>query len=43
MVLVFQYEPVDQRPTIDLPATADTVTAADWIGEQETHERSPGG
>jgi hypothetical protein len=43
MVLVFHYEPVDQLPAIDLPATADTVTAADWIREEETHGRSPGG
>jgi hypothetical protein len=43
MVLVFQYEAVDQLPAIDLPATADTVTAADWIREEETHGRSPGG
>ncbi len=43
MVLVFQYEPVDQLPAIDLPAAADTVTAADWIREEETHGRSRGG
>jgi len=43
MVLVFQYEPVDQLSAIDLPATADTVTAADWIREEETRGRLPGG
>jgi hypothetical protein len=37
MVTVFEYEPVDQLPAIDLPAMADTITAADWI-EPETPE-----
>lgn len=43
MVMVFEYEPVDQLPGIDLPATTDTITAADWIREQETPGRSRGG
>jgi hypothetical protein len=42
MVIVFEYEPVDQLPAIDLPAMTDTITAADWIREQETPGRSRG-
>ncbi len=43
MVMVFEYEPVDQLPGIDMPATTDTITTADWIREQETPGRSRGG
>jgi hypothetical protein len=42
MVIVFEYEPVDQLPAIELPAMTDTITSADWIGEQETPGRSRG-
>jgi hypothetical protein len=35
IVMVFEYEPVAQLRAIDLPATADTIAAADWIREQE--------
>jgi hypothetical protein len=43
MVMVFEYEPVDQLPAIDLPAMTDTITTADWIRERDTPGRSPGG
>jgi hypothetical protein len=43
MVMVFEYEPVDQQPAIDLPAMTDTITAAEWIREQDTPGRSRGG
>lgn len=36
IVTAFGYEPVDQMAAIDLPALTDTITAADWIREQET-------
>jgi hypothetical protein len=40
MVMVYEYEPVGQLPAIELPAMTDTITTADWIGEQDTPGRS---